>query len=201
MLQDLAPTRVVVDVGGVGYELHIPLSTFTALPDEGKSVALHVHTHAREGALQLFGFATLAEKRAFELLLRASRVGPRLAQSILSGIEPAQLVEAIRGGDARALQSAPGVGAKLAQRLLVELRDRVDDLSGLVGPDGDTTRRTGRKSCDPEESAREQTLSALIHLGYPRAQAERVVEDAARDEGQDAGIETLVRSALRRLAR
>ena len=201
ILQDLAPTRVIVDVGGVGYELHVPLSTFAALPDQGKSVALHVHTHAREGAIQLYGFATLAEKRAFELLLRASRVGPRLAQTILSGIEPAELVEAIRGGDARRLQSAPGVGGKLAQRLLVELRDRVDELAALVGLDGEPTEVRGRVVADPAASARSETVSALLHLGYPRAQAERVVEDASREAGPDAGLEALVRAALRRLAR
>jgi Holliday junction DNA helicase RuvA len=201
ILERLEPTRIVVDVAGVGYELHIPLSTFTELPDLGKTVVLHVHTHAREGAIELFGFASHAEKKAFVLLLRASRVGPRLAQTILSGIAPERLVQAIRGGDVAPLRAVPGVGTKLAQRLIVELRDRVDELALEVGLDGDTTEVRGRGITGPGDLAREQTLSALVNLGYPRGQAERVVEDALREAGADAGLEGLVRTALRRLAR
>ena len=134
ILRELGPTRIVVDVGGVGYELNVPLSTFTALPDEGKVVALYVHTHAREGAIQLFGFTTRAERAAFELLLRASRVGPKLAQTILSGISPTELLAAIRTGNVNALRAAPGVGTKTAERILVELRDRVHELAALVQP-------------------------------------------------------------------
>ncbi len=124
VLIELAPTRVVIDVQGVGYEVLIPLSTFTELPDLGKVVALHVHTHARENALQLFGFLTLAERASFELLLRANRVGPKLAQTVVSGIAPAELLAAIRGGKASVLLAVPGIGAKMAERILVELRDR-----------------------------------------------------------------------------
>jgi Holliday junction DNA helicase RuvA len=123
---------VLVDVNGVGYEVFIPFSTFAALPDVGKTVALRIHTHAREGALQLFGFATAVERTAFELLLRASRVGPKLAQTVLSGIEPADLLQAIRDGNAAPLRAVPGVGAKMADRILVELRDRVDELALAV---------------------------------------------------------------------
>jgi Holliday junction DNA helicase RuvA len=200
-LHALDPTRIVVDVGGVGYELHIPLSTFAELPDLGKQVALHVHTHVREGAIELFGFATSAERKAFELLLRASRVGPRLAQTVLSGISPEQLVEAIRSGDVAPLRAVPGVGTKLAGRLILELRDRVEELALEVGLDGATTRAGGAPVAGPDESARGQTVTALLNLGYPRGQAEQVVEDAARDAGADATLETLVRAALRRLAR
>lgn len=201
VLQRLEPTRIVVDVSGVGYELHIPLSTFAELPDLGKTVVLEVHTHAREGAIELFGFASLAEKKAFEMLLKASRVGPRLAQTILSGIAPERLVEAIRGGEVAPLRAVPGVGTKLAQRLIVELRDRVEELSLAVGLDGDTTEVRGAVPSGSDDSAREQTLSALLNLGYPRSQAERVVEDALKEAGSDAGLEGLVRAALRRLTR
>ena len=197
ILRDLAPTRIVVDVGGVGYELNVPLSTFTALPDEGKAVALYVHTHAREGAIQLFGFATCAERAAFELLLRASRVGPKLAQTILSGISPIELLAAIRTGNVNALRAAPGVGTKMAERILVELRDRVHELSALLQPaevvDGGETAPTVR--------VREQTLSALLNLGYPKAQAERVLAGAEEEAGPDPTLEALVRVSLRRLAR
>ena len=105
---------MVLDTGGVGYELHIPLSTFAALPDTGKTLSLHVHTHAREGALQLFGFATSAERTAFELLLRASRVGPKLAQTVLSGISPERLLAAIRDVDAAPLETGGSSGPNVA---------------------------------------------------------------------------------------
>ena len=155
VLREQSPTRVIVDVGGVGYAVQIPLSTFTELPDEGKIVALHVHTHASEGAVQLYGFATRAELVAFELLLRASRVGPRLAQTILSGITPAALLEAIRGARIATLRAVPGVGTKLAERILIELRDRVDELALAVagasapGAGGRTRVRPGRPRADP----------------------------------------------------
>lgn len=192
VLRDKRPTRVVVDVGGVGYELFIPLSTFTELPDEGKTLALHVYTHARDGALQLYGFHSERERLAFDLLLRASRVGPRLAQTILSGISPGELLRAIRAGDVAALRAVPGVGPKMAERIPVELRDRVHELAAAPeGPgDGPALR----------EDARDQALSALLNLGYPRAQAERVLDGACEDAGAEASIEALVRAALRRLA-
>jgi len=197
VLREQSPTRVIVDVGGVGYSVHIPLSTFTELPDEGKTVSLHVHTHASEGAVQLFGFATRAELVAFELLLRASRVGPRLAQTVLSGITPAALLEAIRGARVATLRAVPGVGSKLAERILLELRDRVDELALAVA--GASTPGAPRPASDA--AAREQTLSALVNLGYPRTQAERVVDEAAAEAGATATLETLVRASLKRLAR
>jgi Holliday junction DNA helicase RuvA len=197
VLREQTPTRVIVDVGGVGYAVSIPLSTFTELPDEGKLVALHVHTHVSEGAIQLFGFATRAELVAFELLLRASRVGPRLAQTVLSGITPAALLEAIRGGRIATLRAVPGVGSKLAERILLELRDRVDELAlALSGAAG-----AGGARATSDAAAREQTLSALVNLGYPKTQAERVVEEAAVEAGDSATLETLVRASLKRLAR
>ena len=195
-LRERSPTRVVLDVGGVGYELHVPFTTFEVLPDPGKTVALHVHTHAREGALQLFGFASREERCAFELLLRASRVGPKLAQTLLSGISPAQLLAAIRAGDTGPLRAVPGVGTKMAARIQVELRDRVDELASLLasaGP-GDSARD------DVLGDAREQALSALQNLGYAKSRVEEVL-DAAMAEVDEVGVESLVRSALRRLAR
>lgn len=194
VLVEHAPTRIVVDVGGVGYELHVPLSTFAELPDPGKNVALHVYTHANEGAIQLFGFGSLAERAAFELLLKANRVGPRLAQTVLSGLSPPELLAAIRGDDVAALRAVPGIGTKMAQRILLELRDRVDALAAHVKP-------AERSQPEPEDSAREQTLSALLNLGYGRADAERVIADALEEQGRDATLETLVRASLRRLVR
>jgi Holliday junction DNA helicase RuvA len=174
VLREQQPTRVLIDVGGVGYEVHVPLSTFTELPDPGTTVVLQIYTHAHDGALQLFGFHSAAERVAFELLLRANRVGPRLAQTILSGISPVELLEAIRGDDVRTLRAVPGIGTKMAQRILLELRDRVEDLAAVT---------------------------ALLNLGYPRTDAERVIADAAQEAGSEATLETLVRAALKRLVR
>jgi len=194
LLAEHSPTRVVVDVGGVGYELHVPLSTFAELPDPGKIVALHVYTHANEGAIQLFGFHSLAERAAFELLLKANRVGPRLAQTVLSSLSPPEILAAIRGDDLAAQRAVPGIGTKMAQRILLELRDRVDLLAAEVKP-------AEQAPSGPEDSAREQTLSALLNLGYGRSEAERVIADALAEEGRDATLETLVRASLRRLVR
>jgi Holliday junction DNA helicase RuvA len=188
------PTRVLLDVGGVGYEVLIPLSTFTRLPDPGKRVALRVHTHLRENALQLFGFATELEREVFELLLHASRVGPKLALTVLSGLEAHQVLAAIRGGDAAALQSVSGVGAKLAQRLVVELRDRAFERFGAGGPSA--------AAAEPRpHDARTRLLSALVNLQVPRSQAERIVDEVIAERGEEAPIEALVRAALPRLSR
>ena len=202
VLREVAPTRVVVDVAGVGYELHIPLSTFTELPDLGSSVALHVHTHAREGALQLFGFHSAAERTAFDLLLRASRVGPKLAQTILSGITPMRLLDAIHGGDIAVLRATPGIGTRMAERILVELRDRTGELAAVVGDGGVTRRNGGDAGLEHSQNAlREQTLSALMNLGYPKARAERALEAAAEAAEGAPTLEDLVRGSLRSLSR
>jgi Holliday junction DNA helicase RuvA len=196
-LIERGPTRAVIDVGGVGYEVLISLSTFAALPDEGKVVAVHVHTHAREGALQLFGFASALERTAFELLLRASRVGPKLAQTLLSGLEPAELLQAIRNGDGAPLCAVPGVGRKMADRILVELRDRADELAAAIGASG-TPSRAGSPG---EVGARDQALSALLNLGYAKGQAEQVLARVENEVEGEAPVEALVRASLKRLAR
>jgi Holliday junction DNA helicase RuvA len=196
VLVERTPTRVVVDVRGVGYEAWIPLSTFVRLPDEGKTVVLRIHTHVREDALQLYGFATDRERAAFELQLHASRVGPRLAQTILSGMEADALLAAIGGGDVAALKSVPGVGAKMAERIVVELRDRVADLVGALPAPGPGVL-PGAEPVGP----RAALVSALQNLQMPRARAERVADEVVGALGEEAPIETLVREALRRLAR
>jgi Holliday junction DNA helicase RuvA len=197
LLIERTPTRVVIDVGGVGYEALIPLSTFGRLPDEGKTVALRIHTHVREDALQLFGFATELERAAFALLLHASRVGPKLAQTILSGIEASVLVRAIERGDVATLRSVPGVGSKLAERIIVELRDRVAELVEVVREPAAASAPARRD----EDGRRSELVSALVNLQTPRPKAERVAEEVVSDRGADAPIEELVRAALQRLAR
>jgi Holliday junction DNA helicase RuvA len=197
-IRDKAPTRLVLDVSGVGYELLISLQTFEKLPDLGKTLALHVRTIVREDALLLYGFASSHERDAFDLLLRANRVGPKLAQAILSGIEPGRLLHALRDGDIKALRRVPGVGPKMAERMGVELRDAAGDLIGLGGQDASPLGEPGDA---PGEDVNEQLLSALLNLGYPRSQAERVVGSSAAEAGEGASIESLIRVALRRLAR
>jgi holliday junction DNA helicase RuvA len=199
VLVERTPTRVVIDVAGVGYDVAIPLSTFAALPDEGKTVALRIHTHAREGAIALFGFATAVERAAFELLLRASRVGPRLAQTVLSGIGPGELLQAVRAGDAAPLRAVPGVGPKMADRILVELRDRADELAAAIEASGAGPRAHRAASAASETHA--QALSALLNLGYPKSQAERALAGAEEALGEEAAIEDLLRASLKGLAR
>lgn len=196
VLAERTPTRVVVDVQGVGYEAWIPLSTFVRLPDEGKTVVLRVHTHVREDVLQLYGFATDRERAVFELLLHASRVGPRLAQTILSGIEADALLTAIGAGDLAALKSVPGVGGKTAERIVVELRDRVGDLVARLPVPG-----PGAASASEPAGPRTALVSALQNLQMPRSRAERVSDEVVEALGEEAPIETLLREALRRLAR
>jgi Holliday junction DNA helicase RuvA len=199
VLLEKSPTRVLLDVGGVGYEALVPLSTFSRLPDEGKTVALQIHTHVREDALQLYGFASRGERAAFELLLHASRVGPKLAQTILSGIDAGALVAAIRDGDAAALRAVPGVGAKTAERIVVELRDRAEDLAGSRI---EFQQEGGRGPAPSAQSElRHELVSALLNLQIPKAKAEHVSADVIGELGESAVIEELVRAALRRLAK
>jgi Holliday junction DNA helicase RuvA len=191
VLREKEPTRVVLDVRGVGYEVLIPLSTFYELPDEGKTVALRIHTHVREDALLLFGFRTARERLVFELLLRTSGVGPKLAQALLSGLEPDDLLAAVEAADVRRLRSVPGVGQKTAERIVLELRDRARELlaeRGVAAPQGPA----------PPDARVEEAISALVNLGWARAQAERAVEAARTELAPEAPLEAWIRAALRR---
>lgn len=182
--------RLVVDVGGVGYDVQVPLSTFYAVGDVGAPVALRIHTHVREDALQLFGFATPLEQSLFERLISVSGIGPKVALSVLSGIEPEGLVRAIRGADLGRLTSIPGVGRKTAERLIVELRDRLPKTADTAAPDVPAAG----------DDLRGDVLSALANLGYQRAAAERSVDRVlAKAESRD--FEALLRAVLKDLAR
>ncbi len=195
-LREKAPTRIVLDVQGVGYELLVPLSTFETLPDLGKTVSILVHTAVREDAIQLFGFATSLEKELFHLLLRASRVGPKLAQSILSGMQPQRLLRLLREADAKGLRQAPGIGPKLAERIAVELRDDAEKLAGRLAASGVDATSAEMEPIDPAE----ELLSALTNLGYPPSRAGRVVDAALAEAPPDSSLEDLIRVALRRLS-
>jgi len=202
VLREKTPSRVVVDVAGVGYEVFVPLSTFTELPDDGKTVALRVHTHVRDDAIVLYGFQSARERSVFELLIRTSGIGPKLALNILSGMEPDRLLGAVASGDLEALRRIPGVGMKTAERVVVELRERAAQLA--LETSGQTAGRRPRAAgspSHPESELQEQALSALLNLGYTRPQAQRVVEEAANEAGTELALESLLRSALRRLSR
>jgi Holliday junction DNA helicase RuvA len=180
------PQEAIVDVGGVGYRVAIPLSTFYRIGVAGDEVALLTHTHVREDALALFGFLTPGEQTLFERLIAISGVGPRLALSILSGIEAPDLVSALRASDVTRLTRIPGVGKKTAERLVLELKDKVQDLAVAGEPDAPS----------PAASSKDDLVSALVHLGYSRPEAERAV-DRALKEGGDGRFEDLLRLALR----
>jgi Holliday junction DNA helicase RuvA len=182
------PQEAIVDVGGVGYRVAIPLSTFYRLGDVGCELTLLTHTHVREDTLALFGFLTSTEQALFERLILVSGVGPRLAVSILSGIEAPELVSALQSSDVTRLTRIPGVGKKTAERLVLELKDK---MKGLVASEAEPVPVAA-------SSTQEDLVSALVHLGYSRPEAERAVERALREgEGR---FEDLLRRSLRLLA-
>ncbi len=184
------PTEIVIDVQGVGYGISIPLSTFERLGEVGSPVSLSTYLHVREDALQLFGFATGEEREAFRLLISVNGIGPKMAQGILSGITVVELKTLIAGGNTGALTRIPGVGRKIAERLVVELREKVTRLDI-----GTTAFAAGS---DAQGRIRAETLSALTALGYNRSVAEKALRSALQEIGSsDATVEALIKSALR----
>ncbi len=188
------PNRVVLDVQGVGYDVAVPLSTFYRLGDRSAEVALHVHTHVREDAIALFGFATSLELLIFERLIGVSGIGPKVALAVLSGIEPPDLVRAIQANDIPRLTSIPGVGKKTAERILLELRDRLP--VSVMAPQGEAAGALAAEGGD----LRRDLVSALANLGYHRASAEKAVE-AALKRADPPTFEGALRQALREMAR
>ena len=185
------PQEVVVDVSGVGYRVLIPLSTFYRLGEQGAEISLRIHTHVREDALSLFGFLTGSEQELFEHLIAVAGVGPKLAVNILSGIEAGELLAALRSGDVGRLTRVPGVGKKTADRLVLELKEK---LSALAVPDIEQGGAAASAA-----TPKDDLLSALVHLGYSRGEAERGAERALREDGAGR-FEDLLRHALRVLA-
>lgn len=187
-----SPTEAVVDVGGVGYAVHIPLSTFERLGQHGAETTLLTHLHVREDALQLFGFATEEERSLFRLLLSVNGIGPRMGIGILSGIPAPDLRAHIVAGNTAALTAIPGIGRKLADRLVLELRDRIGkaDVSGSTGAAG-----------APAGSIHAEAILALTSLGYTRAAAEKAVRTASAEGGATtSSLELLLKAALRHAA-
>ncbi len=191
LLTEKTPSSLVVDVGGVGYEVSVPLSTFYALGELGAEVDLRIHTHVREDALSLFGFATQLEIDLFVRLISISGVGPRLALAVLSGLEPPDLFRAIQGNDIVRLQGIPGVGKKTAERISLELKDKLPSNIVIEGATKDFENET--------EQLRSDVMSALSNLGYHQPLVERAVEEVLT--GELHTFEETLRQALRELAK
>jgi len=190
-LSEKQPNRIVVDVNGVGYDVFVPLSTFYGLGDPGSDVALRIHTHVREDALQLFGFATTLEQDLFQRLIAISGIGPKVALAVLSGIEPRELVRAVERGDVARLTAIPGVGKKTSERIVLELKDRLPRAHApAAGDDGAAA----------PSAVQDDVLSALVNLGYHRPLAEKAVVSALR-AAPDGGFERTLKQALRELAK
>ncbi|HUR32454.1 MAG TPA: Holliday junction branch migration protein RuvA [Vicinamibacterales bacterium] len=187
---DKQPNRIIVDVNGVGYDVAVPLSTFYGLGDAGAEIALRIHTHVREDALLLFGFATRLEQELFERLISVSGIGPKVALAVLSGIEPGDLIKAIQRGDLARLTAIPGVGKKTSERIVLELKDRLPRVEHTPAPEGADTAPSALK---------DDVLSALMNLGYHRPLAEKAVDTAVKAGVGD--FEQTLRQALRELAR
>lgn len=187
------PQRLIVDVGGVGYEVLVPLSTYfdAAEPGSGTIVSLHVHTHVREDALQLFGFASRFELDLFTRLIGISGIGPKLALAVLSGIEPAELVRAVRAQNIARLTSIPGIGKKTAERIGLELKDRLPESIGAADP----------APLSAGDQVRADLLSALANLGYPRPAGEKAADAVFRDPSVEHTLESALRAALKELTR
>jgi holliday junction DNA helicase RuvA len=188
-----SPTEIVVDVGGVAFALSIPLSTFERLADVGSQVSVHTHLHVREDALQLYGFFTGEERDLFRTLISVNGIGPKMAQGILSGISVADLKGHILSGNSNALTAIPGVGRKIAERLVVELRDRIAK--------GDAPSLSAGASTLDGSRIRSEALLALTSLGYNRAAAEKAIRGAVQESaGAEDSVESLIKAALRHAA-
>lgn len=183
-----SPDHIIIDVHGVGYQVQVSLNAFYRLPESGTPVQLLIHTHVREDALQLYGFLDREEKALFTLLLGVSGIGPRLALNILSGSPTQELEEALETGDLVRLVAIPGIGKKTAERLLVELRDKMKLVRGARAAD-DGQRVSGLET---------EAISALVNLGYRRTEAERAVKSACAAGAAD--LEAVIRAALKRVA-
>jgi Holliday junction DNA helicase RuvA len=189
-----APTYLILDVQGVGYEVFIPLSTYYGLPNLSDSISLNVHTHVREDAIQLFGFLTSQEKSAFVLLTSVSGVGPKLGLSVLSALPVADLVSAIQSGDVEKLTTVPGIGNKSASRLVLELKDKVVKLHPGLGPAHDSPRLG-------PDAIFDDALSALVNLGYRPQDAKDALKQVKKSNAESIVLKDMIRESLKELAR
>ncbi|MBI3807067.1 MAG: Holliday junction branch migration protein RuvA [Nitrospirae bacterium] len=189
-----APTYLILDVHGVGYEVSIPLSTYYGLPNLSENTSLNVHTHVREDAIQLFGFLTSQEKEAFVLLTSVSGVGPKLALSVLSALPVSNLVSAIQSGDIEKLTTVPGIGNKSASRLVLELKEKVEKLHpGLASASESPGQR--------EDATFDDALSALVNLGYRPQDAKEALKQVKKSNAESIVLKDMIRESLKELAR
>jgi holliday junction DNA helicase RuvA len=193
------PNQVIVDVGGVGYDVTIPLSTFYDLDDEKSDVQLLIYTHVKEDALQLYGFKSPSERKLFVHFISVSGVGPKLGIALLSHMKADELIESIKSNNLARLTQIPGVGRKTAERLVVDLRDKMIQLSQAQVAE-ETGVRPETTYVSSEDTVRGDALSALVNLGYQRSGAEKAI-DAALGEGGDVTVESILRRSLKKLAR
>ncbi len=191
-LASKAPTHITVDVQGVGYEVQIPLSTYYGLPDLNQTTSLHIHTHLREDAIQLYGFLTSQEKGAFVLLTGISGIGPKLALSVLSALTVSDLVSAIRAGDVDKPVSVPGIGTKSAGRMVLELKDKVERLHPGLVRDSELASGTSSQIVDDAQSA-------LVNLGYRTSDVSQAVKRLARSSAEPLPLKDLIRAVLKEL--
>ena len=192
-------TSVIVDVGGVGYEVTIPLSTFYDLEDTGKPVQLRIYTHVREDTLQLYGFKTIRERELFLKIISVSGIGPKLGITLLSGMSADELIAAIRTNDLARLTLIPGIGRKTAERLVIELREKVAALTSAQLEEALAMKAAATGEVR-QDDVRADALSALLNLGYQRVSAEKAIDNAIA-EGGEVTVETVLRRVLRKLAR
>lgn len=191
-IADKQPNILIVDVQGVGYQVHVPLSTFYDAGDPGAEIALRIYTHVREDSLQLYGFLTEIERQLFERLIGISGIGPKLAIAVLSGMEPRDFVAAVQRGDVARLTAIPGVGKKTSERIVLELKDRLAHMPGTIPTEAALSNGADR--------VRSDLLSALQNLGYHRPQAEKAI-DATLQTMSEPTFEHALKAALRELMR
>jgi Holliday junction DNA helicase RuvA len=192
-------TSVIVDVSGVGYEVTIPLSTFYDLEDAGSNVQLRIYTHVREDTLQLYGFKTARERELFLKIITVTGIGPKLGITLLSGMNADELIASIRTNNLARLTLIPGVGRKTAERLIMELREKVAELSSAQLEE-EFGAKPEASAESTEDTVRADALSALLNLGYQRSGAEKAI-DGAIGEGGDITVESILRRSLKKLAR
>lgn len=185
--------QCIVDIHGAGYRVTVPLTTFYELPEQGQPVVLQIYTHVREDAIQLYGFQTAGEREVFELLISVGGIGPKLAVNILSGIDAAELIRAVTQEDLKRLTAIPGVGRKMGERMILELKEKM----GRLDPDKEIA---GPPPPLPEERIKEDVLSALVNLGYKGSAVKEVVDRIVKESTAIPSLDQLLKQALRTLA-
>ena len=193
ILIEKSVTQCVVDVHGVGYRVVIPLTTFYELPEIGQPAVIHIHTHVREDAIHLYGFHVQEEREIFELMISVSGIGPKLAINVLSGITAGELIRAVTEEDLKRLTGIPGVGKKTAERMILELKDKMAKIGREILPDRTDTYRAGGE-------VKDDALSALVNLGYKGSAVKEAVDRIIREAQEPLALDRLLKQALRILA-